>query len=73
LENEELVARTWIGGASGATLERFIEIRRAGNGELLASVRSVWVALDAQSMRPRRISERLRSCFEAGDAQAAGA
>ncbi|MGZ3488971.1 MAG: acyl-CoA thioesterase [Isosphaeraceae bacterium] len=28
LENDELVARTWVGAPSGATLERFIEIRK---------------------------------------------
>ena len=27
-ENDELVARTWVGELSGATFERFIEIRR---------------------------------------------
>jgi acyl-CoA thioesterase FadM len=48
-------------------MERFIEIRRARDVELLASVRSVWVALDAQTFRPRRVTERLRSFFEAAD------
>ena len=50
LENDELVARTWVGAPSGATLERFIEIRRSRDGEVLASVRSVWVALDAKTL-----------------------
>ncbi len=64
LENDELVARTWVGIPSGATLERFIEIRRLRDGEMLASVRSIWVALDAKSLRPRRVTEQLRSFFE---------
>jgi acyl-CoA thioester hydrolase len=64
LENDELVARTWVGAPSGATLERFIEIRRSRDGEVLASVRSVWVALDAKTLRPRRVTEQLRSFFE---------
>ena len=64
LENDELVARTWVARPSGATLERFIEIRRSGDGEMLASVRSVWVAVDAKSRRPRRVSEELRSIFQ---------
>ncbi len=64
LADDELVARTWVGAPSGATLERFIEIRRSRDGELLASVRSVWVALDAKSLRPRRVTEALRSFFE---------
>ena len=68
VENDKLVARTWIGVASGATMERFIEIRRERDGEVLASVRSVWVVLDAKTLRPRRVTGELRSLFlEAGE------
>jgi acyl-CoA thioester hydrolase len=63
VENDSLVARTWVGDASGATMERFIEIRRERDGEVLASVRSVWAALDAQTLRPRRVTAELRSLF----------
>src|SRR5271157_6525503 len=37
---------------------------RSRDGEVLASVRSVWVALDAKTLRPRRVTEQLRSFFE---------
>ncbi len=67
LENDELVARTWVGAPSGATLERFVEIRRSRDGETLASVRSVWVALDAKTLRPRRVTVQLRSFLERGE------
>ena len=68
VENDGLVARTWIDDASGATMERFIEIRRQRDGEILARVRSVWVALDAKTLRPRRVTAELRSLFlEAGE------
>ncbi len=60
---DELVARTWVGEPAGATLERFVEIRRSRDGELLARVRTVWVALDGRTLRPRRISDRLRELF----------
>lgn len=63
LEHDELVARTWVGQANGATMERFIEIRRPATGDVLASVRSVWVALDAASMRPRRVTPELHARF----------
>ena len=32
--------------------------------EVLAKVRSVWVLLDAKTLRPKRVSEELRSRFE---------
>lgn len=61
--DDELTARTWVGAATGATLERFIEIHRPRDGELLARVRSVWVALDPATMRPRRVTEAILGCF----------
>jgi len=66
--NDGLVARTWVGDASGATMERFIEIRRQSDNEVLASVRSVWVALNAKTLRPCRVTGELRGLFlEAGE------
>jgi acyl-CoA thioester hydrolase len=62
-ENDELVARTWVGEANGATFERFIEIRRPSDDRIVASVRSVWAALDAKTLRPRRVTEQIRSYF----------
>jgi acyl-CoA thioester hydrolase len=67
LEGDELVARTWVGEASGATFERFIEIVRPSDGERLARVRSVWVALDPATLRPRRVTEAIRGCFDSDE------
>ena len=52
-DGDELTVRTWVGVPSGATWERFTEIRRAG--ELVVSARTDWVLIDAPSGRPRRI------------------
>ena len=60
---EVLVARTWVGEPSGATWERFIEIRRVEGDRLLARGRSVYAALDAASGRPRRIDPRIQAAF----------
>ena len=62
--DEELLARTWVGEASGATFERFVEITRPVDAEVVVRVRTVWVALDATSQRPRRVPEALRRCFQ---------
>ncbi len=61
---DELVTRTWVGAASGASFERFAEITRPKDGQVLARVKSVWVALDAKTLRPRRVTADLRSRFE---------
>jgi acyl-CoA thioester hydrolase len=63
LADDHLLARTWVGQASGATFERFVEIARPADAGVLARVRTVWVALDATTRRPRRIPEALRACF----------
>jgi acyl-CoA thioester hydrolase len=61
---DELVARTWVGEPSGATWERFIEIRRATDDKLLARGRSIYAALDRTTGRPRRVDPALRAPFD---------
>jgi acyl-CoA thioester hydrolase len=61
---ERLVARTWVGEPSGATWERFIEIRREADDRLLARGRSVYAALDSGTGRPKRVDAELRKPLE---------
>lgn len=61
--DDELVARTWVGAADGATFERFVHIVRPRDAQDLARVRTVWVALDARTHRPRRVPRPLLSSF----------
>lgn len=61
--NDELEARTWVGELTGATFERFVEIVRADPPQVLARVRTVWVALDPRTQRPRRIPADLLAAF----------
>jgi acyl-CoA thioester hydrolase len=39
---EELVVRTWVGRVTATTTERFCEVLRRSDGELLARSRTVW-------------------------------
>jgi acyl-CoA thioester hydrolase len=61
--NEEITARTWVGQASAARCERFTEIRRGD--KILAQAKSLWCALDAKTLRPRRIDDELKERFGA--------
>lgn len=65
LPGEELIARTWVGEVIGARFERFVEIWRRQDNLLLARARSIWVALDARTGRPRRVTVELRRRFMA--------
>jgi acyl-CoA thioester hydrolase len=62
-DGERLIARTWVGEPSGATWERFIEIRHSEGDRLLARGRSVYAALDRATGRPRRVDGALREPF----------
>ena len=60
-ESEEITVCTWVGKAAAARSERFTEIRRGD--EILVQAKSIWCALDAKSLRPRRIDEELKEKF----------
>jgi acyl-CoA thioester hydrolase len=66
IPGDALAAHTWVGTWTTVTCERFIEIARAAGGKPLFRSRSVWVALDAGSGRPRRITPDLVARFAAG-------
>lgn len=54
---------TWVGEPTAATWERFVEVRRQADDAVMAAARTVWVLIDRQSGRPRRIDGRLRGLF----------
>ncbi len=60
---ETVLARTWVGEASGTRFERHVEIVRPGTGELLARARSVWCPLDRETGRPLRVGSSLHDPF----------
>jgi acyl-CoA thioester hydrolase len=60
---DELEIRTWVGEPTAATWERFTEVRRAADGELLVSARTVWVLIDAETRKPRRVDATFRGIF----------
>ena len=65
LLGDQLAARTHVGVASGAKFDRHVEIWRITDETILARARSVWVAIDPRSGRPRRVGEELRARFHA--------
>ncbi|MDQ4122792.1 MAG: acyl-CoA thioesterase [Acidobacteriota bacterium] len=60
-ENEEIAVMTWVGEPQGAKWERFTEIRRGD--KTLVKAKSIWVALDTKTLRPRRINTELINTF----------
>jgi acyl-CoA thioester hydrolase len=60
---EEVVLRTWVGRATRLTFERFTEIRRNRDGQLLSEARTLWCPINVQTSRPVRVSADVRAKF----------
>jgi acyl-CoA thioester hydrolase len=60
---DQIVLRTWVGKATRLTFERFTEIRRNSDGQLLSKARTLWCPINTKTGRPMRVPERVREQF----------
>ena len=60
---DEIVLRTWVGKSTRLTFERFTEIRRSGDDQLLSNARTLWCPINAQTARPTRVPAEVREHF----------
>jgi acyl-CoA thioester hydrolase len=60
---DEIVLRTWVGKATRLTFERFTEIRRKSDRQLLSTARTLWCPISTQTGSPVRVSSDIRSQF----------
>ena len=60
---DEVVLRTWVGKATRLTFERFTEILRSSDRQLLSKARTLWCPINAQSGRPVRVPVDVREQF----------
>ncbi len=63
LEKEEIIAKTWIGGAKRLSFERNTEILRKEDRKLLAKALTIWCPINAETGRPQRVSQEIRELF----------
>lgn len=61
--NTDVVARTWVGTARRLQFERHTELVRASDGKVLVRARSLWVPVDAETLRPTNVSQSVRERF----------
>jgi acyl-CoA thioester hydrolase len=61
--NDNIVLRTWVGKATRLTFERFTEILRSSDGQLLSTARTLWCPINAQTGRPVRVPLEVREQF----------
>jgi len=60
---DTLHIKTWVGAYTAATWDRHYEIYRATDNQLLVKAMSIWIPMDRQSMRIKRLDEELRKWF----------
>lgn len=60
---DNIVLRTWVGKATRLTFERFTEILRSSDRQLLSKARTLWCPINAQTGRPVRVPLEVREQF----------
>jgi acyl-CoA thioester hydrolase len=61
---ESILIKTWIGDIHGAKSERYTEISRRADSQVLAKAKTVWCLVSRESMRPRRIDAEMMKAFK---------
>jgi acyl-CoA thioester hydrolase len=61
LLNDDLVVKTWVDNFTGVTSDRHCQICRGE--EILVRSRTLWVAVDAKTMKPKRVSSDIAEKF----------
>src|SRR5438034_8518363 len=60
---DQIALRTWVGKATRLTFERFTEVRRSSDGQLLSKARTLWCPINAHTGRPIRVPAEVRAQF----------
>lgn len=69
MPGDTILARTWVGPASPKAFERNTELFRASDGTLLARARTLWCPVDAQTLRPVKVTDEVRQAYSTGWAE----
>ncbi|MEG9326417.1 acyl-CoA thioesterase [Salinimicrobium catena] len=60
---DEILIETYVGETTFVTSERYVNIKNAKTGDVLVAAKSMWCLLDADTKRPTKITEELRTVF----------
>lgn len=58
-----LIAKTWVEWSEGVKSERHVEIRNKESQKVVVKGKTLWCLLDAQTKRPSRIGDDIKSIF----------
>jgi acyl-CoA thioester hydrolase len=60
---DTLTAQTWVSSCEGVRSVRNVKIFQSNSGKVVAEATTTWCLLDAQTTKPRRIEDDIRSIF----------
>ena len=63
-EGEELKLTTWVEKNEGVKSERHYKIVRIKDDKILIEAKTVWCLLNAETLRPTKITEEIKSLFQ---------
>lgn len=63
LLGDDVILRTWLGVSRGLLFERHTEILRATDRQVLAVARTLWIPIDSETKKPKRLNAELRAMF----------
>ncbi len=63
-EGEELKLTTWVEKNEGVKSERHYKIVRIKDDKTLIEAKTVWCLLNAETLRPTKITEEIKSLFQ---------
>jgi acyl-CoA thioester hydrolase len=67
---EKVIARTWVGKATGRIFERHTAIIQEGGGRMMARARTLWCPIDIRTGKPVRVGADIRERFSVPSAEA---
>ena len=62
--NDKILLQTYVGATTHVTSLRYVIIKNAETGKVLAEAQTTWCLLDAASKKPAKISEELKRVFQ---------
>jgi acyl-CoA thioester hydrolase len=66
LNNETILATTWVGESNGPRSDRYVHLSNKVTGKLLAKAKTTWCLLDGLTLRPRRVPAEIIALLRQG-------
>lgn len=60
---DEIIGTTWVDPPEGPKIKRHVELKRAGDNDLLVKASTIWCAIDSGTGKPLRLDNEIMEVF----------